>query len=453
MRKLNRRNFLKQTALMSLGGTSMYSVMSGLQRVHAQVGDPEDYRALVCVFLFGGNDSANMIIPTSQAEYATYQQTRQNLAIAQNEILPISPLNDVGADYGLNPNMPELQTLFADQKLSIIGNVGALIEPTTKTQFINNSVTLPPQLFSHNDQQNFVMSLEATIPQQGWASRIADLLTDANINQDLSMNITLTGTNTWQGGGMSTPYSISPQGIESLWFFDEESDDDFVLARTDAFNQIRALNHSHMFARKYASTIDRSISLGGTVSAALGSVNTAFNNSSRLATSLRMVAQLIAGRQTLNMRRQMFFVGIGDYDTHGDQANRHPLLMTELSQSLNSFYNALVELGVSDKVTTFTASDFGRTLTSNGDGTDHAWGGHQLVMGDHVDGGKIFGTMPSLALNSDDDIGEGRIIPTLAMDQYAATLSRWYGLSESQITEAFPNLVNFNSSDIGFLPS
>ena len=164
-----------------------------------------------------------------------------------------------------------------------------------------------------------------------------------------------------------------------------------------------------------------------------------------------MVARLIAARETLGMSRQIFYVGIGDYDTHGDQAGRYPVLMRELNHALSSFYEATVELGVSDKVTTFTASEFGRTLTSNGDGTDHGWGSHQMVIGDGVMGGRIFGTMPELAIGSNDDVGQGRMIPTTSIDQYAATLASWYGLSPSQIADTFPSLANFNSADIGFM--
>ena len=187
------------------------------------------------------------------------------------------------------------------------------------------------------------------------------------------------------------------------------------------------------------------------MSAALSTISpisTEFVQGSHLSASLRMVANLIAARSQLNMKRQIFFIGIGDYDTHGDQANRYPLLMRELNHSLNSFYNATVELGVSDKVTTFTASDFGRTLTSNGDGTDHGWGSHQMVMGDAIDGGKFIGTMPELVIGSNDDIGEGRIIPTTSVDQYAASLAGWYGLSGSQLSETFPNLANFNEQSL-----
>jgi uncharacterized protein (DUF1501 family) len=243
---------------------------------------------------------------------------------------------------------------------------------------VNNRVALPPQLFSHNDQQNFVMSLQATKPQQGWASRMAELMMDVNGNNQLSMNISLSGANTFQMGGAIAPYAMSAGGVTEYWSIRPQSTEPWDIDRVAAF-----------------------------------------------------------------------FVGIGDYDTHGDQNNRYPVLMRELNHSLNSFYNALVEMGVSDKVTTFTASDFGRTLTSNGDGTDHGWGSHQMIMGDAIDGGKFFGNMPDLAIGSSDDIGEGRIIPTTSMDQYAASLASWYGLTPSQVSETFPNLANFNEQTLG----
>ncbi len=452
-KSLSRRIFLKKSALLSLGGAGMLSTLSGLNIAHAQTGAFSDYKALVCVFLFGGNDAFNMLVPRSDTEYETYRETRLSLAVEQASLLPISPMNSVPADYGLHPNMPELQELFGNQRLAFIGNVGALIEPTTQSAYINNTAALPPQLFSHNDQQNFVMSLQATKPQQGWASRIAEMMLDANVNTDLSMNITLTGANTFQAGGTRTPYSIPASGVQRLWAIDPNSADDFVQRRTQFFQSLLQQNHNHLFVDEYANVQTRAMELGQQISTALGNISpitTPFDETSRLAASLKMVAQLIAAHASLNVSRQIFFIGIGDYDTHGDQANRHPRLLRELSQSLKSFYDATVELELADQITTFTASDFGRTLTSNGDGTDHGWGSHQLVMGDAIDGGKIFGTMPDLTIGSSDDIGEGRIIPTTSVDQYAATLATWYGLPASALLETFPNLANFNTNNLGF---
>ena len=277
---------------------------------------------------------------------------------------------------------------------------------------------------------------------------------DANSNQDLSMNITLSGSNTLQTGGLSAPFAIGAGGVNDYWSLQPGNPDAWSNDRNRAYDAILAQSQTHLFATEFAKTQRRSIDLGVELRTALDNTaapETVFQQGSRLAGMLKMIAHLIAAREALGMRRQIFFVGIGDYDTHGDQVNRYPVLMRELNHALASFYDATVELGVSHQVTTFTASDFGRTLTSNGDGTDHGWGSHQMVIGDGVMGGRIFGTMPELAIGSNDDVGQGRMIPTTSIDQYAATLASWYGLSPSQIADTFPSLANFNSADVGFM--
>lgn len=453
-KSLDRRTFIKQSTLAALGSSSFSALSTQFNLAHAQVGGADDYRALVCVFLYGGNDAFNMLVPRSAGDYNVYADARRNLATAREDLLALNPANSLPADYGLHPELTELKTLFDAGKLTLIGNVGTLIEPTLQSDFVNNRVELPPQLFSHNDQQNFVMSLQATQERQGWASRIADVMMDANANPDLSMNITLSGSNTLQTGGISAPYALGPEGVNDYWSLQPGNPDAWSVNRNRAYDALLSQSQTHMFASEFARTQRRSIDLGVSLRSALNQTpapQTTFQSGSRLAGMLRMIAHLISARETLGMRRQIFFVGIGDYDTHGDQVNRYPALMRELNHALSSFYQATVELGVSEQVTTFTASDFGRTLTSNGDGTDHGWGSHQMVMGDSVMGKRIFGTMPELAIGSNDDIGEGRIIPTTSIDQYAATLARWYGLSPSQVAETFPSLANFNSADLGFM--
>ncbi len=448
---LSRRDFLKRSALATLGSSSLFSLTSQFSMAQAQTGNFSDYKALVCVFLYGGNDAFSMLMPYSQSEYNSYANTRRNLAISRSQIIPLEPNNSQPADYGLHPELSDIASLFADNKLSFINNVGTLIEPTTQTDYVNKRVALPPQLFSHNDQQNFVMSLQASKPQQGWASRMAEMMMDINENNELSMNISLSGANTLQMGGAISPYTLSAGGVSEYWSIRPRSDEIWDVNRVAAYRKILDQSHSHLFSQAFADTQNRSLLLGDQVSSALANVSplaTEFTEGSRLAASLRMVANLIAARSSLGMSRQIFFVGIGDYDTHGDQANRYPALMRELNHAFKSFYDATVELGVSDKVTTFTASDFGRTLTSNGDGTDHGWGSHQMVMGDAVDGGKFFGTMPELVIGSNDDIGEGRIIPTTSVDQYAASLAQWYGLTSSQLSDVFPYLANFNDQSL-----
>ena len=448
---MSRRNFLRNSALATLGSSSFYSLANQFNIVNAQSTGLHDYKALVCVFLYGGNDAYSMLVPYSEAEYNSYADTRRNLAIPRQELIPITPSNTQPAEYALHPELSDIATLFSENKLSFVNNIGTLIEPTTQVDYINKRVQLPAQLFSHNDQQNFVMSLQATKPQQGWASRIAEQMIEANGVTDLSMNISLSGANTFQMGGSQSPYTLSAGGVSEYWSIRPQSQENYDINRVAAYQQILEQDHSHLFAQRFADTQTRSLSLGQSVSAALLNIppiETPFEQNSRLAGSLRMIANLIAARSNLSMNRQIFFIGVGDYDTHGDQVNRFPQLMSELNHSLKSFYDATVELGVSEQVTTFTATDFGRTLTSNGDGTDHGWGSHQMVMGDAIDGGKFFGTMPELVIGSNDDIGEGRIIPTTSMDQYAASLAQWYGLGTSEIIEVFPNLANFNNQSL-----
>ena len=455
IKKLTRRKFLTGCAALCAGSSSLLATLSRLQLAHAQVMPPVgDYKALVCIFLYGGNDAFNMLVPRDTGVYGVYADTRQNLAIAQSDLLPITSASQSYTDFGLNPQLPNLQSLYSTGKIAFLANVGALIEPVSKTAYQAKTVQLPPQLFSHNDQQGFVQSLQSNSGRNGWAGRMADLLADVNINDRLSMNISLSGSNLWQSGTSVVPYSVDPAGIVSLQHVDRSATDLRDMQRVQTYRNLLAQTQDHMFARAYAGAQTTAWDLADEVGGALTSVSdltTVFPGNNRLAQSLQMTARLIAARQSLNVRRQTFFIGVGDFDTHGAQLTRHTELMTMLDGALNAFYDATVELGVADKVTTFTASDFGRTLTSNGDGTDHAWGSHQLIMGDAVLGGDIYGVMPSFAINSSDDIGEGRIIPTIGVDQYGATLAKWYGLSESDNSEVFPNLDNFGSNDLGFL--
>jgi uncharacterized protein (DUF1501 family) len=335
--------------------------------------------------------------------------------------------------------------------LAVVANVGALIEPVSKTAYQNNSVQLPPQLFSHNDQQTFMQSLQSGSRRTGWAGRAADVLDSVNTNQKLSMNISLSGSNIWQNGTRVVPYSIDPSGIKELSNLNAGAEDARERARTQIYHNLLAQQQENMFQQQFARTQTLAWELAGEVKGALDAqspIVTAFP-ASQVGSGLKMVAQMISARAALGVKRQIFFVGMGDFDTHGDQLRRHVLLLDQLSSAMQAFYNTTVELGVAEQVTTFTSSDFGRTLTSNGDGTDHGWGSHQLVMGGAVNGGNIYGTLPSLSVGGADDVGQGRIIPGVGMDQYAATLASWYGLPGNQFGDVFPNLGNFNQLDLG----
>ncbi|MDO3385854.1 DUF1501 domain-containing protein [Gilvimarinus sp. SDUM040013] len=446
----SRRRFLRQGVAACLGSASFAALSARMQVAMAQTAAADDYKALVCIFLFGGNDSHNMVVPTDTSAYNTYASVRQNLAVPRADLLPMSTGSTA---YGFHPAMPELQSLYNNQKLAVLANCGSLIEPVSKSDYVNNRSQLPPQLFSHNDQQTFVQSLAEDAATTGWAGRAADVMRSMNVNQQLSMNISLSGNNIFQSGQTVFPYAVNGFGVELLNHFNENSSEPNETTRAQVFRTLMRGADSHVFLREYAGIQERAWALASEVKSALDQqtpLNTRFP-AGKLGTDLSMVAKLISARSALDVKRQIYFVGMGDYDTHGDQANRQPALFSELSAGLNAFQSALAELSLTENVTTFTMSDFGRTLTSNGDGTDHAWGGHQIICGGAVNGGEVYGNLPSLELNSDDDIGEGRIIPTTSVDQYGATLASWFGLPASDFATAFPNLGNFSDVDLGFV--
>jgi uncharacterized protein (DUF1501 family) len=267
------------------------------------------------------------------------------------------------------------------------------------------------------------------------------------------MNISLGGSNIWQTGANVVPYSVDSAGVKELEHFDKKSTDNRVVSRIQIYQTLLTQQQTHPFISEFGRSQKLAWELAGEVKQALDAqepLTTVFPANNQLANNLKMVAQLISARAALGVTRQTFFIGMGDFDTHGDQLRRHVNLLTQLSSALKAFYAATVELGVSDQVTSFTASDFGRTLTSNGDGTDHGWASHQLVMGGAIKGKNIYGTYPNLTINSADDIGEGRIIPTTSIDQYAATLASWYGVPATEFSTVFPNLHRFNTPTLNF---
>lgn len=464
MGAFSRRNFLRYSLAAAAGSAARYGTLGWLlggaaSAAHAGpvddiidlLGNGADYRALVCIFLHGGNDGFNMLVPRDNAGYAVYADARQNLAVPQADLLPIAPATPDGQDYGLHPALPELRDLFASNRLAFVNNVGTLLAPTTKADFQSQN-NLPPSLFSHNDQQaEWVASeLDAT-RRVGWAGRIADLVASGNGNPRLSMNISTASTNLFQTGELSVPYTISSSGAVKMRGFTNGST---AAARKDAYwSLIEQARAGHLFEDFTGSLVKKSVELADEVDAALEQapeLTTVFPNTG-LANQLQIIARLISVRQQLDMQRQVFFVELGGFDTHDDQLARHPNLLTQLSQAVGAFHSATVELGIADSVTTFTASDFGRTLSSNGDGTDHAWGSVHFVAGGAVAGGNFYGSFPDLAGGSPDEAQTGRLIPSTAVDQYGATLARWFGASESDLGLVFPHLDRFATSNLGFM--
>jgi uncharacterized protein (DUF1501 family) len=452
MAAFNRREFLKKTGAGAAAAATFaaYPGAAFSQIIGTSAPFP-DYKALVCVFLFGGNDSYNMLVPRSNAEYNVYAASRQNMALAQGDLLAINPLTPDGADYGLHPMMSDIQTLFESNRAAFVSNTGPLVEPTTKDQYQNKSVLLPPQLFSHNDQQDQWSSLRGVAQSKtGWAGRLADLIRMNVADQQMATNASLFGSTLFQSADETVAYVMGNSGPIPFTGFDDTAGGQ---AQRAAFEQIINANYGSIYERGLAEVQRRAVASADLIGDALAGapvLNTVFPNS-QLGLQLSTVAQLIAVRDQLQMQRQIFFVATGGFDSHDDQLANQPGLLGGISESMAAFYNATVELGVSDMVTSFTQSDFGRTLTSNGDGTDHAWGGNQLVIGDAVAGREMYGAYPILEINGPDDVGGGRIIPTTSADQYAATLSKWFGIPDADLASVAPNIDNFVQRDLGFL--
>lgn len=448
MNRLTRRRFLHAA---SAGGL-LYAMGRTPGSVLAEAATLEgfsDYKALVCVFLLGGNDSWSMVVPRSEAEYNAYAASRQNLAIARDALVPIVPMDN--GDYGFHPAMGEMGELFDQGRCAVVANVGPLIAPTTLEQYLAKTVPVPPQLFSHNDQQGQWHTLRGRFPSKtGWAGRMADALAGQLAGQRLPLNVSLSGSTLFQAGTSATPYVMGAAGADSLKAFGSSGK---RLARQSAFERILGADHPSVYERAYADVHERALANAQLVNSALASappLATVFPGSP-LASQLQTVAKMIAVREQLGMSRQVFFVAAGGFDTHDEQLTEQPGLLANVSASLAAFHAATVELGVASSVTAFTQSDFGRSLSSNGDGSDHAWGGVQMVVGDAVRGREIYGQYPVLEIGAANDVGGGRFIPAVSSDQYAATLARWFGIDDAQMSLIAPNLDNFAQRDLGFM--
>ena len=452
--KHTRRQFLGRTTMgcASLGLTSLFSGITnmGLMNAAAAANRPfiqsaNNYKALVCIMLNGGNDSYNMLVPRGASEYAEYATIRTNLALEQSSLLPINPLNSDGKSYGLHPNLGNIQTLFESGDAAFVANVGALVQPTTLADFQAKN-NLPVSLFSHSDQR---LHWQTSVPQDtsslGWAGRLGDILFTNNQNQDISMNISLNGINVFQRGNLVKEYAISPEGTGSILINGYDQTDLRNVLKRQTLDNMLDQTYNNILETAYSNTVDAANSNSLEFSSAIASgtpITTSFGTDS-LSQRLLMVARTIAARDILGVSNQTFFVELGGFDTHNDFLTSHADLMTQLDAGISSFYNALVELGVSNDVTSFTMSDFSRKLVSNGDGSDHAWGGHSLVIGGAVEGQKIYGQYPDLYLGNPLDTGSGRIIPTTSCDEYFAELALWFGASSADIDQILPNINNF----------
>lgn len=484
---MNRRRFLHSSLRSVLAAGAFTNTLFQLRGIGSALAAaptaPADYKGLVCLFLKGGNDSLNNIVPVSGPSRSIYATARGVLAVDAASALPITPARySDGNAYGFHPRLPKLRSLFASGRCGVVANVGTLVEPVTKANWPSRAT--PPQLFSHSDQQ---VQWQSGIPDQpfetGWGGRIADLLHAWNdaAGSRISLSMTLSGNSSYLVGSSTGPYAVTTSGSVSLAGYGTAYASAFRAGtpfssklapaaadysasaegrRLRAFHAITGLGRSNLLEQAVAETQRRAYEKDLLLADALGAITlkTQFPQTS-LGQQLAMIARLVAARDTLAHRRQIFYAEINGFDTHDSQTTGHDPLLTEVDDAVAAFHEALVELGVSDKVTLFSASDFGRTLTPNkGDasaGSDHAWGGHAFVVGGAVQGGDIHGRMPDLTPGGPDDVDEGnprgRYIPTLAVDQYAATLARWFGVSEEGLDTVFPNLRRFSTRDAGFM--
>jgi uncharacterized protein (DUF1501 family) len=463
----SRRDFLWKGACAALTATGIATTIRDLRLINAAAfaatTQPTDYKALVCIFLFGGNDGNNLLIPTNGTNAANYNaasNARGVLAIPPASILSLNATNTGSLTYGIHPNCPELQTLFNSGQMAMLANVGTLLGPITQAQYKAGSKFVPPQLFSHSDQQlEWQTSLEDQPPKTGWGGRSADLLYTLNNNNAVSMNISLAGANTLQVGNVINEYNVSTSGAVSL----KLPNNSVGTNQLKALQALISMNHSNLYESAFATEMNTAITDASALNAAIaptaapGYFTTPFSTTS-LGKQMQMIARLIQAAPVLGHNRQIFFASIGGFDLHSNEGTTvanmgaQASLLADVSSSMNALYKATAQMNVATSVTQFTASDFCRTFPVNGGlGADHGWGNHHIVVGGAVQGSKIYGTFPTLVVNGPDDTTTGRWIPTTSVDQYAATLASWFGVSSANLPTVFPYLSRFSSQNLGFV--
>jgi uncharacterized protein (DUF1501 family) len=448
--RISRRDVLSGLSVIGLSA----GLLGGRRTARAST---DDYRALVCVFLYGGNDGNNMVVPVD-ARYDDYlaarrPQTEGGLALAQDALLPLAPASG-SAQYGFHPSMPELQQLWNDGSLAVLFNVGTLVAPTSKADDAAGRVPRPESLLSHQDQQNQWQTSLADRPSRtGWGGRLADQLPSAS----LPPLVSVAGNVLFALGARAHPLAVPSAGGPTFGLSGFDSSAGSRGLRT-AMDVLRGLDLDNALVQSVAGETAAAFAASGALAPVLAGTGSTTDalfaaQPSVLGNQLLQVARIIEARSVLGASRQIFFVAIGGFDTHNDQINRQAPLLAQVSASLSSVHAATVQLGVASQVTTFTLSDFGRTLApASGGGSDHAWGNHHLVLGGAVQGRQTYGTFPTLALGGPDDFtAQGRWIPTSSTDQYAATLARWFGVAPADLSSVLPNVGRFATDDLGFL--
>jgi uncharacterized protein (DUF1501 family) len=462
-----RREFLRRTAALGLlrGAAPFGLSLAGIGAASAAA-DPKDYRAIVCLFMRGANDCHNTVIPYDKTGYEGYAGARRDIAIAREALLPIKAANTAGREFALHPSLGAVQGLFDKGNAAIIANVGPLVVPIKDAAtFKGTNIARPPKLFSHNDQEAIWQAFSPEGAKIGWGGKMCDLLSSMN-GKHLFTAISTSGNAVLLASNKTIQYQITNSGSVSINRLNANNIYGSVKGAEALRAQIMASQQQadgDVLQQEYSTVVNRSIEAQGLVSGALAKLP---ENDPRvlipldlaqdkLAQQLRIVARMIGVRDDENMqqRRQVFFVTLGGFDTHDHQLDKQAELLGSVGRSVAYFQQCMEQLGVADKVTLFTASDFGRALLNNGDGTDHGWGGHHFVVGGAVKGGQIYGQFPDVRLNTATDVGNGRLLPTTSVDQYAATLAQWMGVSTRDLPLVLPNIGNFAAADLGFMNS
>lgn len=457
---LTRRNFLGGSACSAMSTTCLLNTILTLRHVNAQAADVlapgTPYKAIVCVFLYGGNDANNLVIPRESSAHAKYANSRSVLTIPQANVLALNTLNDDGLQLGLHPSMTGIRDLYNVGKAALMTNVGTLIAPATMADYRNRTAAIPDNLFSHSDQQmqwqTSASTMNAAYNQTGWGARMAEALVGTQQRTSVSMLVSLSGTNFFQVGKTMFPFRPGPGGTPVFRLGQGTSAQD--VTRYTAFRNILNAEYANLMEDAFADLSNKSIIEADTINTALAGTS-AFPTipNSGLGEQLRTVAKMIQAQGPLGITRQIFFVATGGFDTHGPQLADHANLLGGVSSAMKGFQDALETINMGNSVTTFTASDFNRTYDSNGRGSDHGWGSHHILMGGAVNGQKVYGAFPDPDINLAGhplNTGRGNWIPTTAVDQYAATMAKWFGLSNTQLRDVFPNLQNFDP-DLGFM--
>lgn len=457
----SRRAFLRHAAKFSMAGAAAPWALNLAALSEAAAATATDYKAIVCVFLYGGNDYANTLVPYDATHHAQYLAQRPTLGTARNALAAtalnplVAPVDRNGAayQYALAPELAPLLPLFNNGQLASLLNVGPLIQPTTKAQYTSKSVPLPPKMFSHNDQQSVWQASSAEGAKSGWGGRMGDLFQAGNGNATFTC-VNVSSNAIYVSGQSAVQYQVGSSGpvavngLKSNLFGSANA--------TAALRSLITAQPNHLLEGEYTRVTRRSIDAYDTLNNALTAapaLQTVFPTGNTLADQLKMVVRMIGIGSELGAKRQVFFVSLGGFDLHDNLLTTQPVLLGKVGQAMAAFQAAMVELGAAQKVTTFTASDFGRTLAGNNDGSDHGWGSMHFVMGGAVQGQRFYGTAPLIANNGLDDVGQGRLLPTTSVDQYAATLGKWLGVSDTDLLALLPNLVNFNASqrNLGFV--